>query len=267
MGSLWPRCAEIVADECACGCGLLGRSPSRAFQNGTIRILDAVTSRSRKHPDVTRKRENVKRRDPIESSRKILLSGMKHFARYGLGGARVVDIIKDAGLSHRMLYHYYENKEALYLATLEFAYKQIRDAELSLHISSLEPVEGMRRIVEFTFDYFIDHPEFMALLSQENLNGGKFISQLQHFKDVQRPLVDGLRDLFERGKSTGRFRKVYDPVHFYISLSGLCYFAISNRFTLAAAFDESIMSESFIEERRAHITAFVMQAVLETTGE
>jgi TetR/AcrR family transcriptional regulator len=217
--------------------------------------LDAVTPKNRR-------RQNVKRRDPVESSRKILLSGMKHFARYGLEGARVVEIIKDAGLSHRMLYHYYENKEALYLATLEFAYKQIRETELTLHISSLDPVEGMRRIVEFTFDYFLHNPEFMALLSQENLNGGKFISKLERFKDVQRPLVDSLANLFRRGKATGRFRKVYDPVQFYISLSGLCYFAISNRFTLAAAFDESISSTSFMVERRAHVVKFVMQAVV-----
>jgi AcrR family transcriptional regulator len=210
-------------------------------------------------------KRDIKRRDPIESSRRILLSGMKHFALYGLSGARVTDIIQEAGLSHRMLYHYYESKEALYLATLEFAYKQIREAELGLHISSLDPVSGMRRIVEFTFDYFVENPEFMALLSQENLNGGKFISQLEHFKDVQRPLVDSLEDLFTRGKASGRYRKVYDPVQFYISLSGLCYFGISNRFTLAAAFEESILSESYIADRRGHITEFVMQAVIGST--
>src|SRR5580658_10371278 len=92
----------------------------KSTNNGSM-FLNATTQKSRK---TRKRRENVKRRDPIKSSGKILLSGMSHFARYGLEGARVVDIIKEAGLSHRMLYHYYENKEALYLATLEFAYKQ-----------------------------------------------------------------------------------------------------------------------------------------------
>ena len=210
----------------------------------------------------SRKQRTPQRRDAAESSNKILLSGMKHFSRYGLGGARVVDIVEDAGLSHRMLYHYYESKEALYLATLEFAYRKIREAELNLHISSLDPIAGMRRIVEFTFDYFVEFPEFMALLSQENLNGGKFISRLEHFKEVQRPLMESLGSLFARGVATGYYRKSYDPVHFYITLSGLCYFGLSNRFTLAAAFDESILSDQYLAERRTHITDFILQAIV-----
>jgi AcrR family transcriptional regulator len=217
-----------------------------------VSLHDAKNSRRRRTPQ---------RRDPVESRNKILRSGMKYFSRYGLGGARVVDIVKDAGLSHRMLYHYYESKEALYLATLEFAYRKIREAELNLHISILDPIAGMRRIVEFTFDYFVEYPEFMALLSQENLNGGKYISRLEHFKEVQRPLIDSLESLFTRGVATGHYRKSYDPVHFYITLAGVCYFGLSNRFTLAAAFDESILTDQYLAERRTHITDFVLQAI------
>jgi len=186
---------------------------------------------------------------------------MKHFSRLGLSGARVVDIVKDSGLSHRMLYHYYENKEALYLATLEFAYRRIREAEHNLHTSSMDPVEGMRKIVEFTYDYFVENPEFMALLSQENLNGGRIIAEIEGIRDVQRPLIDSLEDLFFRGKASGQFKHVYDPVQFYITISGLCYFGLSNRYTLASAFNKSILKPEYLSERRIHVTEFVLQAI------
>jgi AcrR family transcriptional regulator len=208
-----------------------------------------------------KKSKNPKQRDAERSSSNILQAGMKHFSRLGYSGARVVDIIKDSGLSHRMLYHYYDNKEALYLATLEFAYRQIREAEHNLHTSSLDPVEGMRKIIEFTYDYFLGNPEFMALLSQENLNGGKFISEIKGMRDFQRPLIDSLEDLFARGTASGQFKHTYDPVQFYITISGLCYFGLSNRYTLASAFDKSILKPGYLSERRSHITNFVLQAI------
>ena len=208
-----------------------------------------------------KKPSSPKLRDAERSSRNILQAGMKHFSRRGFSGARVVDIIKDSGLSHRMLYHYYENKEALYLATLEFAYRRIREAEHNLHTSSLDPIEGMRKIVEFTYDYFVENPDFMALLSQENFNGGKIISEIEGIRDFQRPLIDSLEDLFTRGKKTGQFKHTYDPVQFYITISGLCYFGLSNRYTLSAAFDKSILKPAYLFERRSHITSFVLQAI------
>ena len=48
------------------------------------------------------------------------------FARYGLGGARVDRIAARAGANKRMLYYYFGNKEALFLAVLEARYAHIR---------------------------------------------------------------------------------------------------------------------------------------------
>jgi len=51
-----------------------------------------------------------------------------------------VDAIAErAGTNKRMLYHYFGDKEALYLAVLEAAYTKIRSAERGLHLIDLEP--------------------------------------------------------------------------------------------------------------------------------
>ena len=202
-----------------------------------------------------------RRRNPAESRQRILEAGMKHFARFGLGGARVVDIIKDANLSHRMLYHYFDSKEQLYLATLEFAYQQIREAEQHLHLEEMAPAEGVRRLVEFTFDYYVANPEFMALLSQENLNGGRFIAQSPNLRDMQRPLVQVLDRLLENGIAQGVFRHRPDSIQFYIDIAGICYFGLANRHTLSAIFDPAIAGEAYLAVRRKHVADFLVTSL------
>jgi AcrR family transcriptional regulator len=185
---------------------------------------------------------------------------MVHFSRQGLSGARVVDIIGDARLSHRMLYHYFTSKEQLYVATLEYAYAKIRAAEQELQLDKLSPPMAMRRLVEFTFDYYVTNPQFMALLSQENLNGGTHVV-ISDARRLQSPLIETLTRQLERGIAEGSFRGAVDPVNLYIDIAGLCYFALSNRHTLAAIFDPDIESASFLERRRAHVSEFVVRAL------
>ena len=78
------------------------------------------------------------------------------FAAKGFGGARVDAIALRAGTNKRMLYHYFGDKEALYLAVLEEAYRQIRDAETTLDLAHRDPEDGLRELALFTWRYFVD---------------------------------------------------------------------------------------------------------------
>lgn len=226
------------------------RAPFRGHSGGVLQA-DAAAAEGK-----------PRRRNPSESRQRILEAGMKHFARAGLGGARVVDIIKDANLSHRMLYHYFESKELLYLATLEFAYQRIREAERKLRLESLDPSSGIRRLVEFTFDYYVNHPEFMALLNQENLNGGEFITKSDALRIMQRPLIEAIDRLLDEGVATSVFAVRPDSVQFYIDVAGLCYFGITNRHTLSAIFSPRVSQSRYLARRRAHVVEFVLNSLL-----
>jgi len=186
---------------------------------------------------------------------------MRHFARAGIDGARVADIIKEAQLSHRMLYHYFKSKEELYEATLEFAYRQIRDAERALDMEHLEPVEGLARLVGFTFDYYVKKPEFMALLLQENLYGGRYVRRAGHVREIQQPLIASLEDLLERGYRAGVFGRKIDPIQLYIDIAGLCYFGIVHKHTLSAVFDRAIAEDTYLASRKTHVVEFVVSAL------
>ena len=105
-------------------------------------------------------------RDPDRTRASILEAATREFARYGLGGARVDRIAERAGANKRMLYYYFGDKDGVFLAALERSYAQIRNAEQALDLKHRDPREAVRRLVQFTWRYYLEHPEFMTLLNR-----------------------------------------------------------------------------------------------------
>ena len=105
----------------------------------------------------------------------ILAAATEEITTKGLDGARVDEIARRSGVNKRMIYHYFGDKEGLYLAVLETTYAAIRTAEIGLQLADRDPVEGMRELVLFTWQYFIDHPEFLSLLGTENLHRAAYL--------------------------------------------------------------------------------------------
>jgi len=198
------------------------------------------------------------RRNPVRNQERILQAATEEFARYGLGGARVDRIAARAGANKRMLYYYYGNKEDLFLAVLEASYARIRRAEMGLHLLDLDPVQGMRRMVEFTWNYYLRHPEFLTLLNSENLHRARHLKRSRDIAAMHSPLIALLRDLLLRGERAGKFKKGVDPVQLYISIAALGYFYLSNRHTLSTIFERDLLAPKSKAERLKHMTELVL---------
>jgi AcrR family transcriptional regulator len=198
------------------------------------------------------------RRDPARNQQRILGAARAEFARYGLGGARVDRIAARAGANKRMLYYYYGNKEDLFLAVLEASYAGIRSAERALHLADLEPRAAMRRLVEFTWRYYLEHPEFLTLLNSENLHRGRHVKRSKNVVAMHSPFVAMIREVLARGVRAGQFRRGVDPVQLYISIAGLGYFYLSNRHTLSAIFERDLMLPRHKSARLRHMEDLVL---------
>ena len=94
-------------------------------------------------------------RDADRSQSTILAAARDEFAEHGLGGARMDRIAERAGLNKRLIYYYFEDKDRLFQAVLEQAYLQIREEERKLNLLGLKPAEALRRLVEFTWNYYL----------------------------------------------------------------------------------------------------------------
>ena len=192
-------------------------------------------------------------RDAARSRATILEAATGEFAAHGLGGARVDEIARRADVNKALLYHYFGNKEALFLAVLEQIYARIRGAEATLDLETLPPEEAMARLVDFTWRYYLEHPEFIHLVNSENLHRAEHLARSEHVGSLHHPLVDRIRELLDRGVAAGAFRPGVDPVQLYITIASLGYFYLSNAHTLGVVFERDLLSGAELDERCEHI--------------
>lgn len=197
-------------------------------------------------------------RDPERTRAVILRAATAEITAHGLKGARVDAIAKRAGVNKRMLYHYFGDKQGLYLAVLEDTYAAIRTAEHGLNLKECDPETGIRRLVEFTWNYFIDHPEFLALLATENFNRATYLRKSKRIRHLHAPLGDMIADLLKRGAAKGVFRRGVDPVELYISIAALGFFYMSNRHTLSTIFGRDLSTPERLTQRSKHIVDVIL---------
>jgi AcrR family transcriptional regulator len=197
-------------------------------------------------------------RDADRSQKDILDAALVEFTEQGLGGARMDRIAERAGVNKRLIYYYFESKESLFLAVLERAYASIRAEERELNLSLVEPIEAIRRLIAFTWNYYIAHPEFMHLLNNENLHRARHLKQSTKMRSMHSPLVATLADVLERGHKAGLFRAGVDPVQLYISIAGLSYFYLGNCHTLSTIFERDLLATKAKVERLSHMTDLVL---------
>lgn len=200
-------------------------------------------------------------RDPEATQRALLAAAVAEFAEKGLAGARVDEIARRAGVNKQLVYHHFGNKEELYRVALEQVYAGIRAQEQALQLGDLPPLAAMERLVGFSFDYLVEHPEFVALLNDENRQGAPHVRGSGRLQEMQSPLIALIGQTLERGGQDGVFRTDMDPVDVYISIAALSYFYFSNNRTLSAIFGRELGSARAVSARRRHVIAFALAAL------
>jgi AcrR family transcriptional regulator len=189
---------------------------------------------------------------------RILDAALAEFAEKGLAGSRVDEIAARAGANKRMLYAHFGSKEELWLTVLEGAYAAKREEERAVAVEHLPPAEAMARLVSFNLRYTARHPEFVALLNQENLHRAAYLRRSEDVPALYSPLVEALRGVLARGAASGEFRAGVDPMQLYISVVALGHFYVANRHTLSTIFDRPLDTEAAICAREAHIMEVVL---------
>ena len=201
-------------------------------------------------------------RDADRSQATILAAARDEFAEHGLGGARMDRIALRAGLNKRLIYYYFDDKEKLFQAVLEQAYGHIRQEEQALKLLELKPAEAVRRLVEFTWNYYLAHPEFLTLLNSANLHRARHLDASQRVRETNSPLIATLGEVLERGRKDGSLRGGIDPLQLYVSIAGLAYFYLSNNYTLSAIFGRDLMARKAKNERLSHMSDVILGYIL-----
>ena len=201
------------------------------------------------------------RRDPDRTREAILVAAQHEFAAKGLSGGRVDEIARRAHANKRMIYHYFGNKEGLYLAALERVYEELRGTENTLDLAHLAPTAAIQRLVEFTFDYSRGHPELISLINNENLHRARYLRKSKKVRELHSPFVRLIDDILKRGVAQGVFRPGLDPVNLYVTIAAMACFYLSNNWTLSAIFGRSLGTDAACRSRKRHNVEIILAAI------
>lgn len=202
--------------------------------------------------------KKIKKRDPVRTGKAILSAGRSEFSVAGYEGARVDRIAEKSNLSKGLIYHYFGSKSGLFLAILEDIYKELRERNAGLILEDFEPEEGICQLIDHTFKYFSNNPEFIVLVNSENIMKAEHLKKSVMMRDLFRPIVDKIQALLDRGARQGIFRENVDVTQLYISIVGLGYFFLANRHTLEVVFDTPLFEDVTLGNRQKHIEDVIL---------
>jgi AcrR family transcriptional regulator len=191
-----------------------------------------------------------RQRDAERTRAEILEVASREFADQGYAGARVDEIAAKTSTTKRMIYYYFGGKEQLYIAVLERAYTRIRGLEQQLDVEHLDPVEAVRELAGLTFDHHESHPDFIRLVSIENIHRAEFLARSEVLTGLANPALDVLGAILARGREARVFREDVDALDVHQVISGFCVFRTANRHTFGAIFHRDLLDPARREHQR-----------------
>jgi AcrR family transcriptional regulator len=195
---------------------------------------------------------------PAANRAGIVAAAIDEFAARGFKGASMDAIAARTHTTRALINYYFGSKEKLYLAVLEQVYGEIREAEAKLDLDHLAPVDAVRSIVEFTYNYYFTHEGFVRLVVAENQARGRHLRKSQAMRTLNRPIIDRLARVIRRGQAEGLFRADVDPVEIHKSIAALGMFNVTNQYTFGAIFQREMGAKGDVGRRRAMVADLIL---------
>lgn len=195
---------------------------------------------------------------PEENRASIVAAAIDEFAARGFKGASMDAIAARTHTTRALINYYFGGKEKLYIAVLEHVYAEIRESESELELEHLAPVAAIRRIVEFTFHYYVKHERFVRIVVAENQAKGRHLRKSKAMRTLNRPIIDRLARVIVRGQAEGCFRPEVDPVEIHKAIAALGMFNVTNRYTFGAIFQRAMGSKGDVAHRRDIVAEMIL---------
>jgi AcrR family transcriptional regulator len=195
---------------------------------------------------------------PEANRARIVAAATDEFAARGFKGASMDAIAARTHTTRALINYYFGAKEKLYIAVLEQVYGEIREAEGALDLEHLDPVAAIRRIVEFTYRYYLEHEGFVRIVVAENQARGRHLAKSRAMRTLNRPIIDRLGEVIARGQRDGVFRRDVDPVEIHKAIAALGMFNVTNRYTFGAIFQRDMGARGDVERRIAIVADLIV---------
>ncbi len=195
---------------------------------------------------------------PQANRASIVAAAIDEFAARGFKGASMDAIAARTNTTRALINYYFGSKERLYIAVLEQVYAEIREAEGELDLDHLPPAQALRRIVEFTYNYYLEHEGFVRLVVAENQARGRQFRKSKAMRTLNRPIIERLSEVIARGQARGLFRPDVDPVEIHKAIAALGMFNVTNRYTFGAIFQSDMGAQGDVARRREIVAEMIL---------
>lgn len=207
-----------------------------------------------------RKRHTPDSQEPEKTKERLVRTAIHEFAEYGLSGARVERIADKAEINKQAIYYYFKDKDDLYTCALERCYELAHRNDVNLTFEGMVGRDAMATLVDSLFDDLREMPDVIAIVTDENRNKGRHLPN-QRIKSTNRPVIDAIAAIIERGEKDGSIRPGVDPEHLWISLLSLIMFYFTNAFTLSHLLGRDLMSAELIVKRKEQIREMILASL------
>jgi TetR/AcrR family transcriptional regulator len=236
--------------------------------------LDFKSEETKRMTDVRRKRGRERLYDAQSTRETILSAAEALFAERGFDGTSVDAIASQAGYNKSLLFQYFGDKLGLYSQVLRrsdremgalmertFASVSSRWADESVSLRAEEFRVFLVTMVRSIFDYLLEHPRLVQILTWEMAAGWQTFAQIA----AQFPPQDRARviPLFERAHETGLLRSDFVPAIQFMMMIPWCqiylgYLPLYQRLLP----DEDLASARRLVDAREYLVDFVVTGMM-----
>ena len=199
--------------------------------------------------------------DPERTKADIIEVATREFSENGYSGGRVDEIAERTKTSKRMIYYYFGSKKGLYKAVLFEHYRRLRADEQEMHLEEKAPLEALKSLVHFTFDWYVKNADQVPLVMVENIHRAAHLSEMPTIEPLNTVVIGLVDRLCKRGVADGSIRAGVRPVDIYTSIAATSFFNISNRWTFKAVFGHDMTRPAEIKARRDAVTEMILRYV------
>lgn len=145
-----------------------------------------------------------------EKQQAILQAGISEFAEKGYDNARISNIAGRAGVSVGVIYKYYQDKDALFLACVRLSLSPLNEVLAEAGRKGQDLEESIRFVIQALIRHAGKHREVIRMYHEITaLSSGRFSRELS--KEIESVSSKVYTEMIKKAQKDGRCRRDADP--------------------------------------------------------